>query len=68
VLGAHVADGDSLSVLFVDVETRDDGAKALSSLDEVEHRGSRRSLQLFEQVYPEAGVLVRDRQVLAPRA
>jgi hypothetical protein len=67
-LNAYVADGDAFAVLLVDVETAEQGAAVLSALSGVPHGGSRRSLQLFAQVFPNAGVLVRDRVVVAPRA
>lgn len=67
VLNAHVVDGDDRSVLLVDVKSRTQGDDVLTALSAAEHDGRRQSLQLFEQVFPRAGVLGRDRNVIAPR-
>jgi hypothetical protein len=68
VLNSYVCDGDDFAVLLVDVQSRADGAGVLSALSAVEHGGRRRSLQLFGQVFPDLGVLVRDRVVVPPRS
>ena len=39
----------------------------LAALSGVPHGGNRRSLQLFAQVFPSAGVLARDREFVLPR-
>lgn len=64
VLQAHRVDGEDRSILLVDIERAADGEAVLAALDTVPHAGQRRSLQLFAQVFPDRGVLVRDRQVV----
>jgi hypothetical protein len=66
VLSAYRVDGGDMSVLLVDLDSRRDGPAVLSALDGVDHGGARRSLQLFAQVYPQAGVLGRDRTIISP--
>jgi hypothetical protein len=64
VLNAHRVANDARGALLVDVADVDAGRAVLAALGEVEHAGRRRSLQLFRQVFPPSGVLLRDRQVL----
>ncbi len=51
--------------VIVDVEDVDSGRALLDAVSPLEVGGRRSSLQLFRQVFPAAGVLLRDRQVLA---
>src|SRR5688572_28223838 len=66
VLQAHRVEGAGRAVLLVDVEAVDDGRRVLDAISTVDHGGSLRSLQLFEQVFPPVGVLGRDRKFLSP--
>ncbi len=63
VLGAHRVVGESRGVLLVDVDDTAAGREVVAALGDVEHGGRRRSLQLFQQVFPARGVLVRDREI-----
>jgi hypothetical protein len=55
--------GESGGVLLVDVDDIAAGRAVLAALGQVKHGGQRRSLQLFQQVFPARGVLMRDREV-----
>ena len=59
--------GDDHGLVIVDVETVDDGHAVFAALKGATDDEGFRALRLFEQVYPERGVLVRDRAVIAPR-
>lgn len=61
VLNTHRVAGEAGGVLLVDVTDVDAGRPVLAALREVDGGGRRRSVQLFGQVFPERGVLVRDR-------
>ncbi len=64
VLHAYrVANADG-AVLLVDVVDVDAGQVVLSTLRSQHARPERRSVQLFRQVFPAEGVLVRDRRFL----
>jgi hypothetical protein len=63
VLGVHRVVGESGGVLLVDVDDIAAGRAVLAALGQVKHGGQRRSLQLFQQVFPARGVLMRDREV-----
>jgi hypothetical protein len=63
VLGAYRVAAHGAGVLLADVVDVAAGRAALAALSEVDHGGKRRSLQLFGQVFPARGVLVRDREV-----
>jgi hypothetical protein len=65
VLGAHRVDGEDRSIVLIDLENVDDGDAALAALDAIPDEGRRGAVQLFRQVFPESGVLVRDREILA---
>ncbi len=60
VLGAHRVIGETRGVTLVDVVDVPAGRAAFAALREAGHGVGRRSLQLFRQVFPERGVLVRD--------
>jgi hypothetical protein len=64
VLNAHRVAGEAGGVLLVDVEDVDAGRAALAVVAGVDHGGRRRSAQLFAQVYPSSGVLVRDHRLV----
>jgi hypothetical protein len=61
---SHLAT-DERGALLVDVDDVTAGRVVLAALDAVDHGGRRRSLQLFRQVFPGHGVLLRDRQIRA---
>ncbi len=63
VLNAHHVASDERGALLVDVEDVAAGRNALAALGSVDHGGRRRSLQLFRQVFPAHGVLLRERKV-----
>jgi hypothetical protein len=65
VLDVHRAAGEAGGVLLADVEDVAAGRDVLDALGEVEHGGRRHSVQLFRQVFPARGVLLRDREVRA---
>jgi hypothetical protein len=50
------------AVLLVDVEDEAAGRDVLATLTTVDHGAKRHSLQLFTQVFPTTGVLLRDRE------
>lgn len=58
---------DDHGLVIVDVESVDDGNKIFDTLKSVTDDANFRALRLFEQVYPERGVLTRDREIAAPR-
>jgi hypothetical protein len=62
VLNSYVVTGDERSVLLIDVEDEHQGRELFARLAPLDHAGGRRSLQLFRQVFPAAGVLLRDRE------
>jgi hypothetical protein len=51
--------------VIIDVEDVHAGRAVLEALSPLDVGGRRSSLQLFRQVFPKAGVLLRDRQVVA---
>ena len=58
----RVADAER-AVLLIDVEDETAGRDG-RVLDSVEHSAQRHSVQLFNQVFPSTGVLLRDREFL----
>jgi hypothetical protein len=58
---------DDHGLVIIDVETVDDGHAVFAALKGTTDDAGFRALRLFEQVYPQYGVLVRDRVVIAPR-
>lgn len=64
VLSTTRLQGDAGAVLLVDVADVDTGLAVLDGLSGIDHRGQRRWAHLFEQVFPETGVLARDRMLL----
>lgn len=67
VLNAYTVRGDDRVVVLIDFEREEDGRAAFADLAALEHDGRRRSLQLFRQVFPPSGVLLRDREFLAEK-
>lgn len=65
-LKAQRLDGDSHGLVIIDAETVDDAHVVFAALKDATDADEFRALRLFEQVYPERGVLVRDREVVAP--
>jgi hypothetical protein len=65
VLNSYVVTGDERSVLLIDVELEQQGRELFARLAPLDHAGRRRSLQLFRQVFPATGVLLRDREFRA---
>jgi hypothetical protein len=66
-LNVQRLDNDDHGLVIIDVETVEDGHKIFAALRSVTDGGNFRALRLFEQVYPARGVLVRDREIAAPR-
>lgn len=64
LLNAYRVANDERAVLFVDVEDVATGHAVLSTLRSATGGAPRRSVQLFHQVFPAEGVLVRDRRFL----
>ena len=67
-LNVQQLEGDDHSLLIVDVETVNDGHTVFAALKGATDEAGFRALRLFEQIYPDRGVLLRDRVVVAPRA
>jgi hypothetical protein len=66
-LNVQLLENDDHGLVIVDVETVDDGHAIFSAFKRFADKAGFGALRLFEQVYPERGVLVRDRAVVAPR-
>ncbi|MEO5837399.1 MAG: hypothetical protein ABIQ73_07305 [Acidimicrobiales bacterium] len=60
-LCAYRVANEQRAVLLVDVEEEATGREVLAALSAIRHDGQRHSVQLFSQVFPRSGVLVRDR-------
>jgi hypothetical protein len=54
--------------LLVDVDDVASGRDALAALTDLDHGGQRQAAQLFEQVFPSDGILVRDRRFVTQQA
>jgi hypothetical protein len=63
VLNIYRVANDERSVLFVDVDDEVSGRVVLSRLQAFDAGAKRQSVQLFNQVYPTYGVLLRDREL-----
>lgn len=60
-LNAYCVANDDRAALFVDVDDEASGRVVLSRLQAFDAGTARKSVQLFDQVYPTKGVLLRDR-------
>jgi hypothetical protein len=66
VSGYRVAGDAGGQLLLVDVEDEEAGRKVLAGLAGLERAAGATTLELFGQVFPAAGVLVRDRRFVEP--
>ena len=66
-LNVQQLEGDDHGLVIIDVESVDDSHAIFAALKRATDDKGFQALRLFEQVYPEHGVLVRDQVIAAPR-